>query len=198
MKNIFKIIGLILCIISVPILIVNTTLIVKTYLNPNEIPGFLGYKPFIVLSGSMEPNIMTGDIAIIKEYDTKQLKENDVIAFRMGNSVITHRILEITEDNGETVFITKGDNNNIQDKYPVQAEQVEGIFLARIPKLGDLAMFLQTTVGTILCIAIPFTLFMIHDIIERKREKELQLQKQAKLEKELKELKKQKEDVVIK
>lgn len=198
MKKVSRITGVILCIIFIPILLINTVLIIESYTNPKEIPDFLGYKPFIVLSGSMEPTIMTGDIAIIKECNTNELKEGDIIAFRSGKSVITHRILEVTQENGETVFITKGDNNNIEDKYPVRAEQVEGIFENRIPKLGDFAMFLQTTVGTILFISIPFTIFMIHDINERKREKELQLQKQAKLEKELEELKKHKEEIVIK
>lgn len=198
MRNIFKIIGLILCIISIPILIVNITLIVKTYLNPEEAPSFLGYKPFIVLSGSMEPTIITGDMAIIKECDPKQLKVGDVIAFKSGNAIVTHRIIEVTVEDGENVFITKGDNNNIEDKFPVQQNQVEGIFVRRIPKLGNIAMFLQTTIGTILCISIPFAIFMIQDIIERKKEKALQLQKQARLEKELQELKKQKEESVIK
>lgn len=198
MKKVSMITGIVLCIMFIPILIINSILIVKAYVNPSEIPDFLGYKPFIVLSGSMQPTIMTGDIAIIKEYNPEQLKEGDIIAFRSGNAVVTHRILEITVEEGKTVFITKGDNNKIEDKYPVQQEQVEGIFTRRIPKLGNIAMFLQTTVGTILFISIPFAIFMIHDIVTNKKEKELQKQKQAKLEKELQELKKQKEKVATK
>ena len=96
-----NILGMIIIIIFLPILIINTILIIKSYTNPNEAPNVFGFKPFIVLSGSMEPTIMTGDIAIIKSCNKDELKEGDIIAFRNGTSVITHRIIEISEKNGE-------------------------------------------------------------------------------------------------
>lgn len=189
MKKIITIVGVIICLIFIPILIVNTILIVKTYINPDEAPDFLGYKPFIVLSGSMEPTINTGDIAIIKKCTPEELKEGDIIAFRSGKSVITHRIIEIKKNENEIKLITKGDNNNSEDRYPIDLENVEGIFVYRIPKLGNFAMFLQTTLGTVIFISIPFILFIIFDIIQRKKDSKMQKQKQEKLEKELEELK---------
>lgn len=189
MKKIITIVGVIICLIFIPILIVNTILIVKTYINPDEAPDFLGYKPFIVLSGSMEPTINTGDIAIIKKCASEELKEGDIIAFRSGKSVITHRIIEIKKNENEINLITKGDNNNSEDRYPIDLEAVEGIFVYRIPKLGNFAMFLQTTLGTVIFISIPFILFIIFDIIQRKKDTKMQKQKQEKLEKELEELK---------
>lgn len=192
MKKLGTIVGIIICIIFIPILIVNITLIIKSYLNPDKVPDFLGYKPFIVLSGSMEPTIMTGDIAIIKECKKEELKSGDIIAFRSGKSVITHRIIEIKNEEEGTVLITKGDNNNTEDRYPIRLEAVEGVFKYKIPKLGNFAMFLQTTVGTILFISMPFVIFMTFDIIQRKKESKIQKQKQEQLEKELEELKKKK------
>lgn len=190
MKKLETIIGIIICIIFIPILIVNLTLIIKSYINPDKVPDFLGYKPFIVLSGSMEPTIMTGDIAIIKECKKEDLKNGDIIAFRNGKSVITHRIVEIKDDEKDTVLITKGDNNNTEDQYPIRLESVEGVFKYKIPKLGNFAMFLQTTVGTIVFISIPFIIFMIFDIVQRKQDIKIQKQKQEQLEKEIEELKK--------
>lgn len=198
MRKFSRIVGLLVCIIFIPILLVNTVLIVKSCINPNKIPDFLGYKPFIVLSGSMEPEIMTGDIAIIKECQTNKLKVGDIIAFRSGDAVITHRIIEIAKEKNETVFYTKGDNNNVEDKYPVYVDEVEGVFKYRIPQLGNFAMFVQTTVGTITVVLIPFILLTIYDINQRKKETKLQLEKQKKLEKELEELRKQTEKVEIK
>lgn len=168
MKRFWTILGIILCIIFIPILIINITLIAKSYINPNEVPDFLGYKPFVVLSGSMEPNIMRGDIAIIKKCDVNTLKKGDIIAFRNGTSVITHRIVEITEDK---TIVTKGDDNNTIDRYLIKAENIEGIFVNRIPKLGNFVMFLQTTIGTVTFTAIPFIIFFIFDHAQRKQAK---------------------------
>ena len=89
-----------------------------------------------------------------------------------------------------TVLVTKGDNNNTEDRYPIRLEAVEGVFKYKIPKLGNFAMFLQTTVGTIVFISIPFIIFMIFDIAQRKKDNRIQKQRQEQLEKEIEELKK--------
>lgn len=187
--------GVVIIIIFLPILIINTILIIKSYVHPDEVPSVFGIKPFIVLSGSMEPTIMTGDLAIIKNCDPNELKENDIIAFRNGTSVITHRIIEVTEKDGKKVFLTKGDNNNTEDRNPVSPESVEGIYVSRIPGLGDFAMFLQTTAGSIIFISIPFILFILTEAAQRRKESKYQAEKQKKLEKELEELKKEKSKV---
>ena len=88
---------IILLIIMLPILIVNGVILINSYMYPDKIPSFFGYKPFIVLSGSMEPTINTGDLAISKEIDTSTLKVGDIISFKIkDNIVVTHRIVEIT------------------------------------------------------------------------------------------------------
>ena len=120
----------------------------------------------------------------------EELKSGDIIAFRSGKSVITHRIIEIKNDEEGTVLVTKGDNNNTEDRYPIRLEAVEGVFKYKIPKLGNFAMFLQTTVGTIVFISIPFIIFMIFDIAQRKKDNRIQKQRQEQLEKEIEELKK--------
>jgi len=118
------------------ILFVSGVILLNSYIQPNEVPSFWGWKPFIVLSGSMESEIITGDIAVVKEVDTKTLKVGDIIAFRESDDiVITHRIIGITEVEGETRYITKGDNNNIEDSGYVLPSQVEGIYQFRIGRL---------------------------------------------------------------
>ena len=79
MKKVKTIIVIILLILLLPIIIVNSVIIVNSYMNPDKIPSFCGWKPFIVLSGSMETQIKTGDLVIVKETDNenkrKQLME---------------------------------------------------------------------------------------------------------------------------
>ena len=63
------IIGLLMCVVFVPIIVVNLILIVNSYRNPDELPGAFGVKPAVVLSGSMEPAIETGDLILLRDTD---------------------------------------------------------------------------------------------------------------------------------
>ena len=188
-----KFISLIFIIALFPILIINSIIVVNSFINPQEIPSFFGWKPFIVLSGSMESNIMPGDIVVVKETDTSDLKENDIIAFKSGDIVITHRIVEIVKENGKLRFVTQGDNNNTKDSDFVLPENVEGIYKFKIGKLGNLAMFIQTPIGMVVSLSIPLFLFILVHLKEandEKKELEEKVNKQKEMQKEIEELKK--------
>ena len=187
-----NILGIILCIIFLPVFIINMILIVKAYLKPNQVPDFLGYKPFIVLSGSMEDKIKIGDLVIVKKCDPSTLKTNDIIAYKLGNSVITHRIIEVQEKDGITQFLTKGDNNNTEDQTPVKFENVEGIYIRRIPKLGNIALFMQSSAGIVIFVSVPLILFIIYEIVQSRKEVKEEKERREQLKKELEELKQKK------
>ena len=101
----FTVIGTILCIILTPILIINLTLIAKSYINQNEVPSVGGWLPLIVLTDSMQPEIDGGDLIICHTAEAEEIKTGDVIAFfdpaGNGTSIVTHRVIEIVEENGE-------------------------------------------------------------------------------------------------
>ena len=189
--NIGTIIGILLCIILIPALVINLTLIFKSFIYPEQVPSFLGYKPFIVLTGSMEPVFYAGDLVLVKVVDAESLGANDIIAFREGNSVITHRILEVVETDEGLEFITKGDNNNTRDRRPVKAEQLEGNYLFRISKLGTFAMFMQTPIGMALFIALPLLSFIIYDLLRRTVFERKKNQRTHELEAEVERMRKQ-------
>lgn len=156
------IICIILLIIMLPILVINGVILINSFVNPNEIPNFMGYKPFIVLSGSMEPTINTGDLAISKETNPNTLKVGDIISFKIKEDVVvTHRIVEITKEDGELAFITKGDHNYENDQNPVKASSVEGIYVKKLDGLGNFAMFIQKPLGFIVVAAIPLIIIII-------------------------------------
>lgn len=184
--------GAVLCIVFIPLLAVNVTLIAKSYANPDKVPDFLGYKPFIVLSGSMEPGIMTGDMVFVKEADTENLQKGDVIAYKSGQAVITHRITGVKTENGELSYITQGDANDSPDQIPVKPSDVEGTYIGRIPGLGKAAMFMQTTTGMILFVVCPLVLFILYDIIRRKMLDGREASRTRELELELEQLKAEK------
>lgn len=201
MQKIKKAISIIVVLILIPILLMSIVILVDSYTHPNEVPSFFGWKPFIVLSGSMETQISAGDIVVVKEIDTNELKKGDIIAFKDGNIVITHRIDEVTEIDGKTQYITKGDNNSTQDIGYVLPEQVEGVFKFKIARLGNIAMFIQTPLGMIVCLSIPIIIIILLQTADSKKEKEeliAKLNKQSKMEEEIEKLKKQNEELMKK
>ena len=88
-----SVMGGILCVIFIPVIFINLTLIISTYTKPGEMPGVFGIKPAIVLSGSMEPVIQTGDMIFLHSTDPARLQTGDVI----------HKIPKLT-NNPKTIF----------------------------------------------------------------------------------------------
>lgn len=155
-----KIYYTIFLLLIMPILIINVILIIKTNLNKNQIADVMGYKPFIVLSGSMEKIINIGDLAITKNIDSKKIKIDDVIAFRKDNIVILHRVKEIHNDGDLLKFKTKGDNNNVADDFFVDSNLIEGVLYTKIPYLGSVLLFLSKPVGLIIIILVIIVISM--------------------------------------
>ena len=170
--KVLTIIGSILCVILIPILIINITLIAKSYINKDEVPSIGGMVPLIVLTDSMVPEIYSGDLIICKTADAEDIEVNDVISFfdpaGNGTSIVTHRVIEVLEDDGEIFFRTRGDNNNTEDKELVPAENLVGVYKMRIAGAGHIAMFMQSTAGLIICVVLPIILLVGYDIIRRR------------------------------
>lgn len=198
LNKVKKIISIIILIILLPILFVNGVILIDSFVNPNEVPSFFGWKPFIVLSGSMENEIYSGDLVIVKEVDTEIIKENDIIAFKNGDLVTTHRVVELVKENGEIKYKTKGDNNNIEDNGLVSQNQVEGLYQFKISKLGNLAMFTQTPVGMVICLSIPIALLIIMQKVGNRKDAKIKSKKEEELEKEIERLKRQNEKLTKK
>jgi signal peptidase len=166
-----SLLGLILCVILIPVLIINCTLIFQSFTNQEKVPSIGGYLPLIVLTDSMYPNIQSGDLIICHTLDAQSVKEGDAIAFYdpagNGSSIVTHRVISITEQDGELAFETKGDYNNTADAALVPAGNLVGIYKTRIPGAGNVAMFMQTTAGLITCVVVPVVLLIGYDMMRR-------------------------------
>lgn len=141
-------------VIVLPFLIFNLTLIIKSKLYPDKIADFMGYKPFIVMSGSMETTINIGDLVIVKKVNSSSIHTGDIIAFKNGNIVISHRVKDVINDSGTYKFKTKGDNNNVADDFIVSSDAIEGIFVNKIPGLGSILLFLGKPIGLLMVILV--------------------------------------------
>ena len=166
--------AIVISVILIPILILNMVLILKNAVNPDQVPSIGKSTPLIVLTESMEPKIKSGDLIITKITATEDIGEEDVIAFfdpaSKSNSVVTHRVIDKYEEGGKIYFKTQGDNNDIADKHNVPAENVIGVWHGfRLPLLGHVMLFMQSTWGLIVCIALPVSLFVLFEVIQRRK-----------------------------
>lgn len=196
--NALTIIGIVMCVILVPILIVNCTLLVKSFINKDEVPDFGGTLPLIVLTDSMYPDIKSGDLIICKAVDAKDVAIGDVISFYdpagKGTSVVTHMVIDIINEDGKISFKTKGINNNTEDRLPVpEANLIAEYTGIRIPGAGNFAIFMQSTTGLIVCVILPIILFVGYDVIRRKLYEKSKGDDMATLMAELEALKAEKE-----
>ena len=189
-RKILNVVGIVLCIILIPFLIINITIIARSFLYPDKVPSFMNFKPFIVLSDSMLPAIKSGDLVLVRQVNTSELAKGDIIAYKEGDSVITHRIVRIDEVTGGMQYITKGDSNNAEDTTPVTADMVEGTYLLHIHNLGNVALFMQEPLGIMLFIALPLILFILYDILRRRLADSSKRKRPKELEKELEKMQK--------
>ena len=166
--RLLTVIGTVLCVVLVPILIVNCILIVKSYTS-KEVPDVGGYLPLIVLTDSMYPVIESGDLIICHTAEPEEIQVGDVIAFfdpaGNGSSIVTHRVTEVTEEG----WRTKGDNNNAEDRLTVRQEDLVARYDGtRIAGAGNVALFMQTTPGLIVCVVVPLLLLVGYDALRRR------------------------------
>jgi signal peptidase len=167
------IVGIVLCVILIPMLIINCTLIIKSFINKDEVPNIGGVLPLIVLTDSMAPEIMSGDIIICQQTDPESIVVGDDISFfdpaGNGTSIVTHRVIEIVEEDGQKYFRTKGINNNTEDRVLVPMDKLVGKYIdVRFPGAGHIALFMQSTPGLIVCVVVPIILLVGYDMIRRR------------------------------
>lgn len=107
MKKIIKVLSKI---VTVLVLIYTITVV----------PVIFSYHPLVVLSGSMEPTIKVGSLIYYKEKNDYNV--NDIISFNIKGQTVTHRIVDVLDDN----YITKGDANESNDLNPIKKDNIKG------------------------------------------------------------------------
>ena len=131
------------------------------------------FNAYVVLTGSMLPDIQVNDVVVTKKVEAESLEVGDIITFasadsRFAGTIITHRIIKInpSKDKGGITFQTKGDNNNVADSTLVPEANIYGKVILKIPKLGYLQEFLATDGGWIIVILIPCLTVISYDIVK--------------------------------
>ena len=113
----------------------------------------------VVVSGSMEPVFYRGDIVAVEkadflgihEFDPKDVQVGDIVVYDATwyNEPVIHRVINITEINGTTYYMIKGDHNNQPDPYYATADQINERVLTWdghpivIPYIGNISLWLR-------------------------------------------------------
>lgn len=196
MHKVQTIIGIVLCVILIPVLILNVSLIIRSFTKPDQVPSVGGYLPMIVLTDSMYPQIHSGDLIICHTEEPENVQVGDVISFfdpaGNGTSVVTHKVIEIQEKDGKIYWVTQGIANNAPDFLPVSEDKLVGVYRSRIPGLGNVVLFMQSTTGLIVCVVLPIVLLVGYDILRRRKHEKTKQQDTEALLSELEELRAQK------
>ncbi len=134
----------------------------------NNVANLAGYTPMTVLTDSMSPTFNHGDMIIIRKCDPKTLAVGDIITFHTiienEYALNTHRIIEVNDGGGYQTYVTKGDNNAIQDQRSITGGDVVGKYVGRIPYLGYVMQFLSSSVGFLIVIVLPLLVFFIFQV----------------------------------
>lgn len=128
-----KIFSKVMIVLTVVIFIIGFTIFIASIsASAGKIPSIFGCSVLQVQTGSMEPEIATGSIIVVKKTDFDSLKIGDVISFYSDNENIrgkvnTHRIVNFVDGMGnKKVIVTKGDANTMVDNTPVYSSDVIG------------------------------------------------------------------------
>lgn len=159
-------------ILSILIIVCAVATLMVVVLTPKgQVPNLFGYSFFRVMTGSMEPEIPVNSMIVVEKVDSRELEIGDVISFfsrdpSLYGEVNTHRILEIEEQDGELVFLTKGDANNVSDQYLTLEEDIIGkvvwvsLFIGKLVRLASNPLFF------IPCIMIPLVVLLGRNLWE--------------------------------
>ncbi len=171
-KKIAKIISTIvlsfLCLISLFILVFALRI---GYLTTQNRVGEIKLNFYTILTQSMYPNIKAGDMIITYKNVDGKYKKGDVITFisagkNSSGITITHRIKDVYKEEDTYYYITKGDNNNVEDSVPVPSGNVLGRVVVKIPKAGYIQQFLVTKTGWVVVILLPCLCIAIYDVLK--------------------------------
>ena len=176
MKKILSIVSN--CLVCVLIFILLMLLFIN-FSSSDKSPFKFGNYSLLDVNGvSMNPVIKEGDLIAIDRRIKDKYEVDDVISFysvKEGNViVVTHKIETVIDDNGFK-YITKGVNNDYQDKNIVKHAEIIGEYKGfRIPLIGYVVNFSRTTIGYWLLVVLPLGLvfvFVIYELIKEVEKK---------------------------
>lgn len=129
------------------------------------------FSAYVIVSPSMVPTIQINDAIVVKRIDYDKYNIGDIITFSSSDInyeglAVTHRIVNKERySSDESIYTTKGDNNNIVDPATVKTSSIYGRVVLKIPSIGYARDFFSTPWHFFACLLIPTVLIIIYDLI---------------------------------
>lgn len=142
------------------IILYNIVLLYMSYIDKFDTPSFYIYKAYVITTNSMEPELKKDDVVVIKKAKADNLKQGDIITFKQNGETITHRIVQIDDIEDGKLYITKGDNNNVQDEQGLRFDQIEGKLVIKIPQLGKMLASFKNGIIIVLVLLISAIIYL--------------------------------------
>ncbi len=124
---------------------------------PNMTVRIFGFKPYVVITESMEPEINVRDMVFVRKFDIEDAKVGDIITFEADidyngtKEIVTHYIYAINTNGIVTTIQTNRHwedmNDAVPDSWVLLPDDVLGTYWFQIPKIGYVTDFFKSPFG---------------------------------------------------
>ena len=157
--------GVSVIVIAAAVFVLLTVVLKKS----GDVPNIMGYSVFRVLTGSMEPAIETDSLIVVERVDASEVKTGDIISFFSqdpvhGGAVNTHRVVSIEQNGDNWNFVTKGDANQLEDKYVTSSEDLIGKVVFVSHGMGIMVHLLSNPLIFIPVILLPMFVILVSNL----------------------------------
>jgi signal peptidase len=136
------------------------------------VPALVGAShSYVEASSSMAPAIEEGDAVFVETVNPDTIGRGDIITFRPSeaaglpsSTVVTHRVVAVSDRSGERYFRTKGDANDAPDAGAVPAGRVVGRVKHTVPYLGTLVRTVGIELGVVVFVALPALALVVLEV----------------------------------
>lgn len=172
-KKINKVLLILITLILIIMVLFSLFLISLELGNSEELPSFLNMNIYIVTSESMMPKLKKDDVIFVqKGFSNEEYKVGNIITYaRADGEIITHRIEKIVLADMRNAYITKGDNNDLEDEEVVKYNMIIGKVVYTAPKLGKLIKLLKNKIFFYFTIIILILILLYDRRVMKRKEK---------------------------
>lgn len=155
---------------------------------PRQTVNLFGFKTYVVVSPSMEPDLMVLDVIVVIRTPAHKLEPGQAITFSaflpaLGDyDVVTHYLAAIEEVEGETIYKTQGAGLESDDLdrwtnpdgqlVDLVYEDIIGRVWFSIPQAGKILVPLSNPVMMVMIIINIVIIVTLVKVIKKKREAE--------------------------
>jgi signal peptidase I len=131
-------------------------------------PSLAGYQLFVMQDSGLNADINPGSLAVVRDVDPNVVAVGDIITYSTTPGLqptATMRVVEINRDEG-LQFVTRGDDPDAVQTFPVDAADLVGRVILSIPYYGKMVDYVQTSQGLIMLIFVPGVIIILYQLIK--------------------------------